>query len=247
MSDQISTLTAREQYAVDNGLAYMHLHTDGKWRVIPIVRGGEETPEEKAEREAAEAAAANQFTPITSQEDFDRRIQDRIARVKATPPDDYEDLKAAKAKLEEIEAANQSELEKAQKRAEKAEQDAADAATRLKEGNLRSAIIAEAAKPDRKVVDPEAVLAMLDKSSLTLDGDGKPTNIAEAMDALLADKTYLVGNGGTTTRHEGADQGARGGGGTGVEQLTSTDGMTSEQIATAVSEGRLADYLSTPK
>jgi hypothetical protein len=50
------------------------------------------------------------FQPITSQEDFDRRIKDRIARVKATPPADYEDLKAAKARLDELEQANASEL-----------------------------------------------------------------------------------------------------------------------------------------
>jgi hypothetical protein len=64
------------------------------------------------------------------------------------------------------------------------------------------------------------------------------------MDALLAEKTYLVGTGGTTRTPGAADQGARG---TAANQLTSTDGMSEDEITQAVIEGRLDNYLAAPK
>lgn len=193
---------------------------------------------EKADKEAADKAAAEpkSFT----QAELDRIVQERVARVKSDPPADYEELKAKAAKLAEIEDANKSELEKANARADKAEADKKAAEERVKETTLRSAILVEASKPDRKIVDPEAALTLLDKSKLTLDADGSPTNIAEAMDALLTAKPYLAG---TTPGTKSADQGARGG--NGAQQLGSTDGMSPEEIAKAVEEGRLSDYLAT--
>lgn len=233
------TITDRERAAIESGQATIY-----RGRVIPIMRGGDETAEEKAEREAAEAKTEHDKDKTFSQADVDRIVQERLARAKSTPPDDYEDLKAAKAKLDELEAANATELEKATKRAEAAEQAAAKATADAKETRLKSAILAEAAKSDRKVVDPEAVLTLLDRSTLELDDDGAPKNIAQAMDSLLTAKPYLVGDGGKGRADGGADQGARGGG---ENQLTSTEGMSPTEIAKAVEEGRLNDYLKTSK
>lgn len=67
---------------------------------------------------AAQSGKQQDFTPITSQEEFDERIKARIARVKATPPADYEELKAKAAKLDKLEEASKSELQKATERAE---------------------------------------------------------------------------------------------------------------------------------
>lgn len=66
------------------------------------------------------------FSPITSQEEFDRLIKERIERAKKSAvPDDYEAMKAKAAKFDEIEEANKSELEKATSRAEAAEKELA--------------------------------------------------------------------------------------------------------------------------
>lgn len=54
-----------------------------------------------------------------TQEQVDKMIQARVARVKSTPPADYEELKAKAAKLDELEEANKTELEKAQGSADK--------------------------------------------------------------------------------------------------------------------------------
>lgn len=66
------------------------------------------------------------FTPITSQEEFDKRIKARIDRVKATPPADYDELKAKAAKLDELENAQKSEIERITEQATKAQKDASD-------------------------------------------------------------------------------------------------------------------------
>lgn len=238
------TITPAEQQLVDDGFAYWH---EDLGRIIPIIRGGEPTEEElAAEREAAAAAEAAKTEKKFTQADVDRMITDRLARDRRDRPSDEEiaELRSSKTKLEEIEAASQSELEKTQARAEAAEKARDAALETAKETTLKAAIIAEASKADRKVVDAQAVLSLIDRSALTLDDAGNPTNIAETMDALLAEKTYLVGTEGTTRTTGAADQGARG---TAANQLANTDGMTEDEIATAVVEGRLDNYLASTK
>jgi hypothetical protein len=184
-----------------------------------------------------------------TQADVDRIVQERLARDRKERPSDDEikELRDKAKKYDDLEAQSKSELERERERAEKAEKEAEAARAEAKETRLKSAILAEAGKADRKVVDPEAILSLIDKKSLTLDDSGAPTNITEVMDALLEAKPYLVSTGSTTTTRTGAaDQGARGGDG-GKEQLASTDGMSADEIAEAVADGRLDTYLSTPK
>lgn len=175
-----------------------------------------------------------------TQQDVDRIVQDRLARVKGQPPADYDDLKAAAARLAEIEESNKTELEKAVARAEAAEQEREQIRAEAYETRLNAAIIAEAAKPDRKVVDTDTVIALLDRNALDLDDNGYPTNIAEAMDSLLKAKPFLVASGGARGN---ADQGARTSGG--IKQVTEAElkAMRPEEINKARKEGRLNDLL----
>lgn len=70
---------------------------------------------------AAAAQSGQQPMPKTfTQEEVNAIVEKRVARVKATPPADYEDLKAKAARLDELEQANKSELEKATDAAAKA-------------------------------------------------------------------------------------------------------------------------------
>lgn len=62
----------------------------------------------------------DEFKPITSQDDLNRLIGERISKVKSQYAD-YEDLKAKAAKFDEADQANKSELQKAIERAEAAE------------------------------------------------------------------------------------------------------------------------------
>jgi len=191
----------------------------------------ETTAETKTE--AAAETAAKTFT----QAELDKIVQDRVARAKTEKPADYEELQAAAKKLAVIEEANKTELEKQTARADKAEADAKSADDRVRETTLRSAIIAEAAK--RQVVDPDAAVALIDRTSLELDDTGNPTNIAKAMDALLKTKPYLAG-----AAKGDADQGARSGG---ADQLgrEALESMSDAEITKATAEGRFNHLLKT--
>lgn len=191
--------------------------------------------QDAASDQGAQQQQGDVATRTFSQDDVDRIVKDRVARAKATPPADYEDLKAAKARLDELEAASATELEKAQKRTAELERQAADASARAQDALLRSAVVAEAAR--KNVVDPDAAFALIDRASLEFDDDGSPTNIADAMDSLLKAKPYLVGGG----RSGGsADLGARGG--TDAKQLTREQlkTMSDAEIVKAHEEGRLS-------
>lgn len=68
--------------------------------------GTEETNEQGTE--------GKEFQAITSQEDFDKAIQARIARERAKIPTDYEDLKAQAAELSQIKDSQKTEAQKLQ-------------------------------------------------------------------------------------------------------------------------------------
>lgn len=80
------------------------------------------------------SSAGDEFTPITSQEELNKAVGERIKRVEAKFSD-YKDLKAKAAKFDEIEQANKTELEKLNERvtaAESAHQAAVVEALRFK-------------------------------------------------------------------------------------------------------------------
>jgi hypothetical protein len=66
------------------------------------------------------SGAGDTFTPITSQDDLNRIISDRISRERSKYSD-YADIKAKAARLDELVAADKSEAEKAAERAAAAE------------------------------------------------------------------------------------------------------------------------------
>lgn len=173
-----------------------------------------------------------------TQADVDKIVQDRLARAKATPPSDYEDLKAKAARLDEIEAQNKSELEKANDRIAALERERDDVRLAAQETALRSSIIAEAAK--KNVVDPDAVLALVDRAALEFGDDGAPKNVESVVSTLLDAKPYLAGKpaGGS------ADQGGRGS--NGVKQVTREElrSMSDAEFLKAKAEGRLTDLYS---
>ncbi|UNX54089.1 hypothetical protein MF406_14225 [Georgenia sp. TF02-10] len=81
----------------------------------------EPTPDQDQTADQTEQAEA--FEPITSQEELNRRIGQRLERERSKFAD-YDDLKAKASRLDEIEDANKTEVQKAAERAERAEAEA---------------------------------------------------------------------------------------------------------------------------
>lgn len=114
-------------------------------------------------------------------------VQDRLNTQRARFAD-YDALKDKASKFDQLEAERMSDIEKAQNSA----QEAADRATRfeteLRGERLRNTVYAESVKVG--AIDPDAVLALLDKQSL-VDEQGQPKGVADAITALLESKPYL--------------------------------------------------------
>lgn len=109
---------------------------------------------------SGDTAAADEFTPITSQEDLNRIVGERVKRATSKFAD-YKDLQAKAEKLAEIEAANQTEAEKAQARV--AELEAELARTQGESLRLRVATEHGITDPD----DIDLFLTGADEETLT--------------------------------------------------------------------------------
>lgn len=180
-----------------------------------------------------------------TQADVDRIVNDRLARAKATPPADYEELRAKAAKLAELEAAQLTEQQRAEQERDQAKAAAEAAIRRANDTLIRASVIAAAASAG--AVDHDAVAALIDRNGIAVTDDGAVTGVTEAVAALLEAKPYLVGKAGTTTPTPtpGAANGGvmPGTGGTLTEAQLA--GMTPDQIAEAFTKGELNHLLKT--
>lgn len=155
-----------------------------------------------------DGAKGGQSTPKTfTQEDLDRIVSDRVAR--ATKQfGDYEDLKAAKAELDKLQAASKTELERATDRAAESERRSLQLETALADAQLKSTVLSAAAR--KGLVDPDAAFRLLDRSQIVFDKAGDPTNLDTVLDDLLRAKPYLSGKPGNGSG-EGGPRGGAGG------------------------------------
>lgn len=94
------------------------------WRVRVSEQNTDSTTTVTEETDS-QGQVESDFKAITSQEEFDKAIQARIARERKRF-EDYEDVKAKAARLDELEAQNKTEAEKAAERLQAAEKRAAE-------------------------------------------------------------------------------------------------------------------------
>ena len=89
-----------------------------------------------------------EFKPIETQEQFDEMVKERIERAKRSAiPEDYEDLKAKAARLDEIEEKNKTELQKAQEAAAAAQKELEGMRARAERADLAQRIAQEKGVP----------------------------------------------------------------------------------------------------
>jgi hypothetical protein len=130
-------------------------------RVFPIVRGGADGDGD-GEPGGSTSTATGDFTPITSQEEFDKALKPRLERERSKTAD-YKDLKDKASKYDELEQASKSDLEKANDRAAKAEAEAETIPAKVSEA-LRDHLVAlhEISKDDAELfltaTDPELLV-----------------------------------------------------------------------------------------
>jgi len=105
------------------------------------------------------------------------------------------EAKKAKEYEEEKKKADEERLKaqgEFQKLAEQKDQELQQLREQTKTERLNSRILTEAMGAG--AVDPDAVLALVDKSKITYGEDGQISGVKEAVEALLAQKQYLLAN-----------------------------------------------------
>lgn len=107
-----------------------------------------------AQQEGTQADAQQEPRTFT-QDEVNRIVAERVARVKATPPDDYEALKAKAAEYDKAQDAAKSELQKALERAQAAEGEL----QQLREQQKRAAEVTAQAKAYGVDADVLAMMA----------------------------------------------------------------------------------------
>ena len=117
-----------------------------------------------------------------TQAQLDRLVGERVARERAKYSD-YDDLKAAQAKLQQIEDAQKSELQRAQEAREAAEKTAQAAMTNANMRLIQAEFIAAAALAG--VAHPEDAFALADRAAVQMGDDGKVTGVTEQVKALV--------------------------------------------------------------
>lgn len=143
----------------------------------------------EATTDAAETASGDQeqatdeFMPVTSQADFDKRVGERVARVKAQFKD-YADLKTKAAELDQIKAANQTEAERLTSEATRWQTEAEQ---------WRGAAVGNRihALASNEFADPtDAVTALADKNYLDAGGQIDEAAIVADLAAVLERKPH---------------------------------------------------------
>lgn len=144
----------------------------------------------------SDGGKGDEFTPITSQDDFNKRISDRIRRERDKFAD-YDDLKK---KAEAHDAAAEAAKTEAEKAVDAARVEGEKTATEKANARIVRAE-AKALAATAKFRDPADAVAFLDLSKVTVneDGDVDAKALGVALADLAKEKPYLVddGKGGT--------------------------------------------------
>lgn len=143
-----------------------------------------------------------------TQDELNAIVSDRLRREQMKYAD-YDDLKAAQAKLDEIEQERLTELEKVQKRADDAEKERDLARQQAQDTAIRAALAMEAAKAG--ALHPEDAFQLADLSSVSIDDDGKVTGAVEAVAELVSGNRLVLKGRGAPGLDAGAGTGDRSG------------------------------------
>lgn len=158
-----------------------------------------------------------EFQPITSQEEFDRMVSDRLKRERKKFPsaEELEELRTKAKAFDDAQQEQQSELDRERSSRETAEQER----DRLREENRRikieAAIIAAASG---KAEDPATVATLIladpdHTDAVTIDDAGQVTGADTAVTTLLEQKPFLAASGGgrkAVDQGQGKERGQQG-------------------------------------
>ena len=144
-----------------------------------------------AETTVEETPTLPAWTPPASPDEFNKIIQDRIARERAKYAD-YDELKKAAAELDKLRDLEKTELQRSQEEAEAARKEADMLRVQARNAAVYGAVKAAAAA--NNAVNPDQVLRLIDTSDVTVAEDGS-VDIGSRVSDFLAENPHLVRSG----------------------------------------------------
>ncbi|GAB3988853.1 hypothetical protein [Nocardioides marmoraquaticus] len=160
-------------------------------RAIFPIAGGAPDPDDGKDGKA-DKDKKDQFEPITSQEELDRRIGPRLAREREKYSD-YDDLKAKAEQFDKHVEESRTEQEKA---VEAARKEGETTATQASHTRLVAAE-ARALAAEQKFRSPASAVRLLDLSTVMVGDDGEPDRdaIKAQLDKLAETEPWQVDTG----------------------------------------------------
>lgn len=188
-----------ERITDEDGRPLWWLFADGTR--LPVMAGGDETPEEKAEREAAEAEQREREERERREAEDDENPEtwdkERAARTirqqRKAEREARERAEAAERERDELRRAQESEQERTIRERDEAkaeaERERARANRLLIDGAIRDAA-GEAGVPIKR---HQRVLRLIDREGISVDAEGNVDGADDAVEALLEELPELKG------------------------------------------------------
>jgi len=141
---------------------------------------------ETVEIEQDETPAVPTFRAISSQDELDRVISERLKRERAKFAD-YKDLQAKAAEYDKIAESTRSETEKLSAKAAEAESKVSALAAKVRAKSLKAEVVAMSGRLG--IIDSDVALALL--GSVEFDEDDEPIGVEERLKDLVRSKPFL--------------------------------------------------------
>ena len=138
-----------------------------KWGVFGMSESQASTAAAGEQNNEQGKEEAKAFEAITSQEDFDKAIQTRIARERAKIPTDYDDLKAQAAKYAVWEESQKTETQKQADRLAEIEAENSG----LRSAQTRAEVAEAKSDPEKGIIVPAALLTGSTREELEASAD----------------------------------------------------------------------------
>lgn len=195
----------------------------------------EGAPNDENQQPKSPQDSGGQFTPITSQEDLDRVVGQRLERKDRQVRAEYAGFDEYKAKAEELDQLKASQLTDQEKAVEATRAEAIEEITRKYQGQLVTASIREVATK-LNFRDPGDAQAYLDATQF-VDGDAISTDrITASLKELAESKPYLIN---ATTSAEEPVKGQAPGSGTGDQRQSPNRGTGRQRAQEYLKQNKL--------
>jgi hypothetical protein len=150
----------------------------------------EEAPAQSTEQDVVDVVvedAAPSFRVISSQEELDRVLSERLKRERAKFAD-YSALKNKAEEFDKLADAQKTEAERLQSKAQEAEARVAALAAKVRTKTLRADVVTLSAKLG--IVDADVALALIG-SAVEFGDDDEPVGVEELLRDLIKQKPFL--------------------------------------------------------